>query len=164
MTWANCTDVLQFRSGKMPWNRKSTDFLLTHKHLHIQINTKLSHIHPLSKYSHSSASQFILSDTHTHTQSDHPLGASYFLHTADKQEVTTELKHRSHPVARMMIPLHRSFASLWYPPPSSHFLPFNRASLLHPNCVSPLTPFFPPPCFCLLSSSVWTILTFILAT
>lgn len=65
MTWANCTDVLQFRSGKMPWNRKSTVFLLTHKHLHIQINTKFSHIHPLSKYSHSSASQFILSDTHT---------------------------------------------------------------------------------------------------
>lgn len=85
----------------------------------------------------------------SHTQSDHPPGASYFLYAADKQEVTTRLQHRSHPAAgRMMIPPHLRYILWRSPPPPSHFLSLNRASLPRSpsHCISP-SPFllFLPP-------------------
>lgn len=66
--------------------------------------------------------------THSHSQTWGPLRPSDFLHAADKQEVTAELQHRSHPVARKMLKrLCTSVASqgaLLFPPADSQFSPF----------------------------------------
>lgn len=50
---------------------------------------------------------FIL-DIHKQT-----LGASHFLCTADKQEVTMRLQYRSHPAGDMIPPYHQSSVSYW---------------------------------------------------
>lgn len=105
---------------------------LTREHSHIQFNSNI--FTPLIN-THSSTSHLILSRTHSRNVL---LGPSYFLCAADKQEVNTQLHHRSHPFTRMKIPLHLSFASLW---PSSHFLFRPNITFVHHLSF----------CFCLLS-------------
>lgn len=65
---------------------------------------------------------------HSHSQTWGPLRPSDFLHAADKQEVTAELQHRSHAVARKMLErLCTSAASqgaLLFPPADFQFSPF----------------------------------------
>lgn len=66
--------------------------------MHLETDTKLRHLHLSHIYA-----AIILRDRNTQSQSGRPLRHSYFLYTADKQEVTMELQDRSHPVGRMML-------------------------------------------------------------
>lgn len=114
--------------------------------------------------SHSLASHFILSHTHTVRSSSRGL----LLPVCCWQTGSHHAAPAPQPSGCQdddTVPLPLSYTSFWHSPPPSHFLPLNHASLPHWICLSPLFPFFPPfACSLHLFVCHPSVLTFVLAS